>query len=476
MIGIYGRVSTEEQAQHGTSVDNQKDRGIAFCISQGWDDYALYIDDGYTGTNLNRPALKRLLRHIDEGKIKVVIVYKLDRLGRKQLDVLSLLETFEEKGVAFKSVTEPFDTSTPLGKAMIGILAVFAQLERDMIVERTTEGRRKRTSQGLWYGGRVPFGYSWNEVAQRLEIIPEEARIIKEIYNRYLQGHSRLSISEWAAGRSTARVFDHNIVRDILSRVVYMGKLMNGDEMVDGKHEAIIDMDTWFRVQKEKETRKEGRAPIGDYLLTGLLECGVCGSGIVHVRRHSTNKNTGKKYVYELYACRNQHVRHKDKKEVYCHLGYRQRVHVEDEVIDEIKSVALNPKKLEMMSEQYTNQDNVDDKVLEEELMSQLNKVNKGLENLYDAIQNGTIKASAVGSRIRTLEEEREAIEEQLDDLKDDIDDHSIDTSMIIHLAKEIGEAWEYLEIEEQKMLVRKMIRKITLLPKKKLEIHWNVQ
>lgn len=151
---IYVRVSTEEQAEQGYSIDVQKERLIAFCKSQGWEDYKLYIDDGYTGTNTNRPALKRLIRHIEAKKVHTVVVYKLDRLSRKQKDVLSLIEdVFEKNNVAFASSSEKFDTSTAFGKAMIGILAVFAQLERDMIIERTTSGRRQKISKGIWSGG-----------------------------------------------------------------------------------------------------------------------------------------------------------------------------------------------------------------------------------------------------------------------------------------------------------------------------------
>lgn len=268
-VAIYIRVSTEEQAQHGYSIDAQKDRLIAYCTSQGWSDYKIYIDDGYTGTKMIRPALNRLIRHIEDGKIDLVVVYKLDRLSRKQLDVLYLLEeVFEKHNVGFKSATEPFETTTPFGKAMIGILAVFAQLERDMIVERTTIGRRQRVSKGEWYGGRIPFGYKMNRETKQLEIVPEEAKIIKEIYKMYLQGNSRLSIAEWAAERTKARVIDHSVIRNILSRPVYMGKLSNAGNVVDGKHEAIIDEKTWHAVQKEtKERKRELRLSANIYSL-----------------------------------------------------------------------------------------------------------------------------------------------------------------------------------------------------------------
>lgn len=471
-VAIYIRVSTEEQAQKGYSIDDQKERLIAYCQSQGWADYTLYIDDGYTGTNLNRSALKRLIRNIEEGKIQMVIVYKLDRLGRKQLDVLHLLEeVFEKNNVTFKSATEPFDTSTPLGKAILGILAVFAQLERDMIIERTTAGRRQRVSQGLWYGGPIPFGYTWNKEAQQLEINPEEARIVQEIYRQYLQGKSRSAIADWAASRTKARVFDHNIIRDILRRPIYIGKLVNNGTLVEGRHEAIIDPDTWYAVQREWDRRSEGLPPVGEYLLTGLLECGVCGSPVVHVRRKQ--KRGEREYLYEFYACKNQHVRPKERStELRCWLGYQHRSQVEQYVIEQIKETSLNPEKmLSFLEQSEAKQAN---ESLIQSLMEKLETVQTGLENLYDAIQSGAIKASAVSERIKKLEEEREAIERQLEDLKDE-EPHLLDRTEMQFLIREIGEAWDYLTLAEQKVMLRKIMKKVVLHKKADPTIVWNV-
>jgi site-specific DNA recombinase len=414
--------------------------------------------------------MKRLIRHAEEKEIDLVLVYKLDRLGRKQKDVLHLLEdVFEKHNVAFKSATEPFDTSTPLGKAMIGILAVFAQLERDMIVERTTTGRRQKASQGIWYGGRIPFGYNWNQQTQTLEIVPEEAAIVKEIFKRYLQGQSRLAIAEWASSRTKARFFDHCVIRDMLARPIYMGKLVNAGTLVEGKHEPIIDEETWYAVQREYSRRKDGLSPLGDYLLTGLLECGVCGSGIVHVKRITHKRN--KTYQYDLYACRNQHVRRKDRSD-YCDLGYFRREKIEEWVVEEMKSVALKPKKINEFIKQKSR--HTVDQNLVSSLETKLKAVVEGLENLYEAIQTGEIKASYVSGRIKKLEEEREAIERQLEDLKDEMP-KIIEPRNMLYLVREVADAWDLLTEDEQKMMIRKVIKKVILKKDEDPEIVWNV-
>lgn len=458
VVGIYIRVSTEEQAQHGYSIDAQKEKMIAYCKSQGWTEYKLYIDDGYTGTNMDRPALNRLIRHVENQKINLVVVYKLDRLSRKQRDVLYLLEeVFEKQNTGFKSATEPFETTTPFGKAMIGILAVFAQLERDMIVERTTTGRRQRIRQGKWYGGREPLGYYWDKEKEQLIIIPDEAMLIKAIFDKYKDGDSRLSIAEWAQSRCKSRVIDHAVVRDILSRRIYIGELNDGGTWIKGNHEPIIDLKTWGAVQEEIQNREEGSSPKGEYLLSGLLKCGVCGENVVHVKR--TTKKYGKVYEYQLYACRNQHVRRKDRNN-YCSLGYQARKTVEKHVIDQLKALSLFPEKIKEAQQTLKVEDNTEAALIS--LEEKLKKITSSLDNLYEAIQEGDLKASSVSGRIRTLEEQREAVENSIEDLLDSkpVNSNNDDLFAII---QNVGAAWDYLTEDEQKTIIRKVVKSVTL-------------
>lgn len=468
-VAAYVRVSTIEQRDEGYSLDVQKDRLLAFAKSQGWDDITIYMDDGYTGTDMNRPGLKRMIRHIEEKMINCVIVMKLDRLSRKQKDALYLLEdVFDKNGVIFKSSTEPFDTSTPLGKAMIGVLAVFAQLERDMIVERTTSGRRERVSKGKWYGGPVPFGYSWNKEAQELEIVPEEAQLVREVFSRYKNGDSRLSIAEWVSTRSKARTFDHSTIRDILSRPIYMGKLANAGSLVSGNHVPIIEPELWHAVQIELQRRKDGMTPIGDYLLSGLLRCAECGANVVPVKRTTTRN--GKTYSYEFYACKNQHVRPKDRTD-YCSLGYFHRADVESYVVDQIKTLSLAPVRMNQYMEQFTARD---DSEIIRLLENKIDTINEGLDNLYDAIQTGSIKASAVSERIRKLEEEREAVYAQLDDLKD-ANPKLNSPSIVMHIIRQAANAWDHLTDDERKQALRKIVLVIHLKRDKQHDIEWNI-
>ena len=176
----YVRVSTENQLEN-YSIDEQTSRMKAYCSAMNFNLIKIYTDGGYSGGNTDRPALKQMLYDLRSSQIDAVLVYKLDRLSRSQKDTLTLIEDcFLANGIDFISINENFDTSTPFGRAMIGILSVFAQLEKDQITERFTMGRIGRCKAGYFHGGgNPPYGYSY--VNGSLLINYDEAENVKKI-------------------------------------------------------------------------------------------------------------------------------------------------------------------------------------------------------------------------------------------------------------------------------------------------------
>ena len=295
---LYIRVSTLEQAQEGYSVGEQKERLIAYCKAKDWLIADIYVDGGYTGSNIKRPGIQKLISETD--KFDLVLVYKLDRLSRSQRDTLYLIEeVFLPNGVDFISMQESFDTSTPFGKAMIGLLAVFAQLEREQIKERTWMGRVARAKAGLYHGGgKIPIGYDY--VDGHLTVNPYEAEQVQKIYDWYLAGASLKTIADrlQAAGY-TNKYSSYNSwtsVRNILENETYLGRLHFGDVLVEDAHEAIITQEQFDAAQTLRLKRQEqfgANAFQSKHLLAGLMFCGHCG-GRYYLR------NTGK---YSYYAC-----------------------------------------------------------------------------------------------------------------------------------------------------------------------------
>ncbi len=190
----YIRVSTEEQAKEGVSLENQVAKIKAYCKSQDWDLVEIFRDEGVTGKNLKREGVQELLKCVKERKIKVVVVYKTDRLTRKQKDLWGLLENvFEPCGVGFKSVTEPFDTTTAMGKGFLGMLGVFAQLEGDLISERTREALQFKKQNGEPLG---PPALGFNAKDKKRIEDPEQLKIVE-----YVKALRRKKLSERAIAR-----------------------------------------------------------------------------------------------------------------------------------------------------------------------------------------------------------------------------------------------------------------------------------
>ena len=187
-VFVYLRVSTREQAEEGYSLSEMEERLRKYCEAMGWILVKVYIDPGYTGSNMDRPALQEMIREIEKGNADIVLVDKLDRLSRSQFDTLYLInKVFTENGCAFVSRAEAFDTSTPFGRAMVGILSVFAELERERIKERMADGKEGRAKEGKYKGGgNVPIGFDYDAETGKLIENKYESMQVKEVFDLFL--------------------------------------------------------------------------------------------------------------------------------------------------------------------------------------------------------------------------------------------------------------------------------------------------
>ena len=282
VAACYVRVSTENQKEN-YSIEEQKSRLRAFCKAKDIVIGKMYVDGGYSGGNLRRPALQELLRRLPE--YDLVIVYKLDRLSRSQKDTLMLIEDyFLARKVDFISVCENFDTSTPLGRAMIGMLSVFAQLEKEQITERFTMGRIARAKNGYYHGGpTAPVGYDY--VDGRLIVNEKKARQVRELFERFCRGASihdcwlHMQARYGASGGWSSETQ----IRHVLVNEVYLGKVKFQGESYPGLHPPVIPEELFSRAQALLQERKSslsaGSRPFAPRtLLSGLLICGQCGA------------------------------------------------------------------------------------------------------------------------------------------------------------------------------------------------------
>ena len=247
-VAAYIRVSTDEQAEKGFSLQIQRERIAAQIAAKGWELYEVYEDGGQSGGKLDRPRLNDMLADIKAGKIQAVVVYKLDRLSRSQRDILKLIEDdFMGNDVELVSVMESLDTSTPMGMAMIGIMGVFAQLERDTIRDRTSTGRKAKAKTGGYSGGGVPLGYATERDSKVIHLDIGKVDTVKRLFALHSHGYKLQEIADRlnAEGHTTkqGKKFQPMQVSRILNRrELYEGQYTysNGEIKADGLHAAII--------------------------------------------------------------------------------------------------------------------------------------------------------------------------------------------------------------------------------------------
>lgn len=285
---LYMRVSTDAQFEEGYSIEQQKEMLEAYCKAKRIEEYECYIDPGFSGSNIERPAMQNLIRDIREGRITHVLVYKLDRLSRSQKDTLYLIEdVFNTHDVTFTSLNENFDTSTPTGKAMLGMMSVFAQLERETIRERTRMGMLGRLKEGYWPGGaRTPFGYDYDS-AQGTLVPNADAARVERCFELLIAGYSPDNIA-----RMLGFKYD-NTVRNILGRKTYLGLIEYNGVCYPGRHAPLVSQEVFARAQRILDQRAAKREWTSQYLLTGLLICGRCGAKM----RYQKWGNAGVKIV-----------------------------------------------------------------------------------------------------------------------------------------------------------------------------------
>ena len=357
-VAVYTRKSTDEGLDmEFNSQDAQREAGEAFVASQkskGW--ICLpnrYDDGGFSGGTTDRPALKRLMEDVKQGKIDVICVYKIDRLSRSLHDFADMLDFFDKKGVDFVSVTQDINTSTSAGRMMLNILITFAQYEREIITERIRDKIASSKKRGMNTGGVPPMGYAPSPTTKRLLVVPEEAEVVRKIFDTYLKYGSARDTAhvmnqagyrkrEWVSRRSGTRhgggEFSVQNIYDILSNPTYIGLVRHYDKTYPGEHEAIITQDVWDRTQKFLQAHcvHEGRRrrPMRIEPFRGIVQCGYCGGAF---KPSFTTKEKHKIYRYLICDADSKRVRHT------CPIRSIPLNELEEIVLEDIKVVLSKP-------------------------------------------------------------------------------------------------------------------------------------
>ncbi|AMJ41049.1 recombinase family protein [Anaerotignum propionicum] len=462
MVFGYVRVSTDNQLEN-YSIDEQIDRLTAYCKAKGWVLVKIYTDGGFSGGNTNRPALRQMLEDMKKADINAVIVYKLDRLSRSQKDTLMLIEDeFLSNNVDFVSINENFDTSTPFGRAMIGILSVFAQLEKDQITERFTMGRIGRGKAGYFHGGgNSPYGYDY--VNGELLVNEYEAMQIEEIFDLFITGKSMNAITKIMRGKYENRNWTATAVRNALKNRIYIGKVQFKGIQYDGKHTSIISPEQFKEVQhllysKERENRKTTaqKSPFrGGYLLSSFIYCSRCGA------RYSANHG-----YYKCYS------RSKSSKKFITDPNCKNEnwniVELDTLVVETIRELIGNKEMIHQLTSKI--KPNKDDFVDTKKVNARMESINKQLSKLIDLYQVGTLPMEILTSKVEALVQEKNMLLERQNVKEDKI--HT--AANFIDTLNTFETYFETFDLDAKRMLIATLIECIKI-DGKNVEIKWRL-
>jgi site-specific DNA recombinase len=474
---IYTRKSTEEGLQQEfNSLDAQRESAEAYISSQQHEGWVLvqdrYDDGGFTGGNMDRPALKRLLEDIEAKRIDCVIVYKVDRLSRSLLDFARLIEIFDRNQVAFVSVTQQFNTANSMGRLMLNVLLSFAQFERELISERTRDKIAASRRKGKWAGGSPILGYDV-DTNSKLIINEHEAVRVRKIFDLYLEHHSLLPVVQelnkrgWVNKQWTTKsgiekggkAFDRTSLYRLLTNVAYQGKVKYKDEVHPGEHLGILTPEVWSQTQKVLQRNgSTAGAPVRNKfgaLLKGLIRCQPC--GCLMTPSHTAKR--GKRYRY--YTCTKAQKRGWDtcpSKSIPAH-------EIEQFIVDRIRCIGRDPDLLQATLGDIRSQDEARIAELESEqreLTRDQDKRNAEIKKLMKNLAENS--HTLVVKHLSELQEALDRIEQRLAKVNAEIkaiEREMINENEVREVLGTFDPIWESLTPAEQGRIIGLLVQRV---------------
>jgi len=501
-VAIYARVSTTEQAEEGYSIDEQIRVLKEFCEKEGYGVYDEYVDRGISGKNITgRPAIKRLLADAEQKKFDIVLVWKMNRLARKSLDLMNIVEQLNSKNIAFRSYTEKYETETPTGKLHFQMMAAIAEYERNNIAENVKMGMIARAKDGQWNGGQV-MGYdvvekdSENKKRKQtgLQINEQEAKIIRLIFKMYTTGHGYKAIANKINqdGYRTKKnkTFSLNAIKTIVTNPLYAGYIrynvrrdwnekrrnnINPNPIiVKGEHPSIISEETWKIAQKVYKERscKPNRIHEGVFPLTGIMRCPQCGAGMV-IGRTTNRTKSGEKRVLEYYVC----GAWKNKGTVACRSNAVRTEYADDYVLNKLEAL--------MKSEHLTKKlvDNINTKQQSlvaplqreyEQYLQEIERYKKKSVKLLDAFTDEVISKEVFQRKSQSIEETMTNLKAQMEPLQAQLQStvsSEVTYEKIHAIMRNFHQAFtQVLTREQRKRLLHLLIHQITIDESREIE------
>lgn len=475
-IALYVRVSTTSQLEEGYSIEEQKAKLESYCDIKDWHIYKIYTDGGFSGSTTERPALEQLIQDANDKLFDTVLVYKLDRLSRSQKDTLYLIEdVFLKNDIEFVSLLENFDTSTPFGRAVIGLLSVFAQLEREQIKERMQLGKLGRAKAGksmMW--SKTSYGYDYDKETGSLTVNEYEALAVKEIYSSYLAGMSITKLRDRINEEYPKQpAWSYRTIRGILANPVYCGLNQYKGQTFQGTHKPIISLVDFDQTQRELAKRQQTAKELSNprpfqakYMLSGLAQCGYCHAPL-KVILGAVRKDGSR---FKRYECYQRHPRTTKGVTVYnnnkkCDSGYYDMELLEHYVLTRIAQLQNDPDKIHELF-----LDDTSPAVDKQAIQKQIDSLTLKLSKLNDLYLDDRITLDELRSKSADFIKQRTALE---DEMKKATSDKQADQKKKIEKLLDASSVLS-MSYDNQKVIVRELIDKVQVTSDK-IVIRWKI-
>lgn len=474
----YIRVSTEEQAVDGFSLENQEKDIKKYCEFMNYTLLDVIADEGISGSTLDqRPGIQEVLRRVEKEDIDYIIVWKVSRLSRKLSDVVKIVEILEDNKTFFYALKDGIDTASHMGKPFLMIASIFAEIERENLIVQVRGGMKEKATQGGWVGGKPPIGYKLKD--EQLVVDEENADIIKEIFHLYISGNGYTAIAEVLNRKGyitrEGRPFSVTSVKGILRNPTYAGKIRWGhlkewgkrskgqrtrqyDEspvFVDGIHEAIVSYEVYDKVQRmiDSNPRRHVKRFVGHHLLSGALRCPECGYGMSY---HIIKKKTKD---FEYYSC-NQYSTKKT-----CRPNLIRKQVVEEDFMKKLISVVEREEFTKQLKSKLQNSKNrvadLDAQIID------LNKKKKSIQQKQSRvldellIEDKESLRKLLRDKLETLSVELTELEKRVSDVEYEKLDISASTLNVNELTEILTRAGKLLSIIEDAETKQKLVRKL---------------
>ena len=475
-VALYVRVSTTSQMEEGYSVEEQKAKLESYCDIKDWHIYKVYTDGGFSGSTTERPALEQLIKDAQSKLFDTVLVYKLDRLSRSQKDTLYLIEDiFLKNNIEFVSLLENFDTSTPFGRAVIGLLSVFAQSEREQIKERMQLGKLGRAKSGksmMW--AKTSYGYNYNKDTGTMTVNEYEALAVKEIYASYLAGMSITKLRDKINEEYPKQpAWSYRTIRGILANPVYCGLNQYKGQTFQGTHKPIISLADFEQTQRELAKRQQTAKELSNprpfqakYMLSGLAQCGYCHAPLKVIL--GQKRKDGSRF--KRYECYQRHPRKTRGVTVYndnkkCESGYYDMELLEHYVLTRIAQLQNDPDKIQELFS-----DDTSPAVDKQAIQKQIDNLTVKLSKLNALYLDDRITLDELRAKSSDFIKQRSALENEIKKASNDKQagqreriEKLLDASSVLDMS-----------YDNQKVIVRELIDKVQVTSDK-VVIRWKI-